>query len=405
MEEVFFRNPSAMTPLFPESLNGELRDMALELARATAKLGGTLNYSTRLAMAILVRPMNSYYSNLIESHFTHPREIERALNNDYSHNPAKRILQIEGKAHVRVNRLLGEKIKTISPINKEFICWIHKEFYKELPEELQIFTTKTGKKIAITPGELRKQEVEVGRHLAPASDRLDSFMELFVQNYSPEYIKDPLKRIIAIAASHHRLAWIHPFQDGNGRMLRLLSEAYFIHEDLHADGMWSISRGLAVYKNDYYTALQNADLQRFNDYDGRGNLSDSMLGEFCRFFLKTAIDQVRFMTNLFEVDTLIKRVNRYVDIMVVRKKMRTEARHIIIEAILRGQLHKSELAHITGRSESTARSIMNMLLEDGILRTDSDVPRTPLYINFPVKVAPFFFPKLFPKDIEATLDD
>jgi len=48
---------------------------------------------------------------------------------------------------------------------------------------------------------------------------------------------------------------------------------------------------------------------------------------------------------------------------------------------------------------------MNTLLENGILRTESNIPRAPLYINFPVKVAPYFFPKLFPKDIEATLDD
>jgi hypothetical protein len=41
----------------------------------------------------------------------------------------------------------------------------------------------------------------------------------------------------------------------------------------------------------------------------------------------------------------------------------------------------------------------------GLLVTESDNWRSPLHINFPVKVAPYFFPKLFPKDIEATLGD
>lgn len=92
-----------------------------------------------------------------------------------------------------------------------------------------------------------------------------------------------------------------------------------------------------------------------------------MLGEFCSFFIKTAIDQVNFMIDLFDVDNLIERINGYVDIMVSRKKLRTEARHIIMAAVLRGHLHKGEMEHITGRSETTARSIMNNLLEERVI--------------------------------------
>ena len=89
--------------------------------------------------------------------------------------------------------------------------------------------------------------------------------------------------IIAAAAAHHRLAWIHPFLDGNGRVIRLISYATLL-DTLDTGGIWSIARGLA--RNvDAYAHLANCDLPRRNDLDGRGNLSEEALAEFTRFFL------------------------------------------------------------------------------------------------------------------------
>lgn len=49
--------------------------------------------------------------------------------------------------------------------------------------------------------------------------------------------------ILAAAAAHHRLAWIHPFLDGNGRVIRLMSYAT-LRDTLHTGGIWSIAPGL-----------------------------------------------------------------------------------------------------------------------------------------------------------------
>ncbi len=60
------------------------------------------------ALAGLVRAMNCYYSNLIEGHDTHPIDIERALNDEYSADPKKRDLQLEAKAHIAVQQWIDE---------------------------------------------------------------------------------------------------------------------------------------------------------------------------------------------------------------------------------------------------------------------------------------------------------
>ena len=45
-------------------------------------------------------------------------------------------------------------------------------------------------------------------------------------------------------AAHHRLTWIHPFLDGNGRVARLMSHATLL-DALHTGAAWSLARGLA----------------------------------------------------------------------------------------------------------------------------------------------------------------
>jgi hypothetical protein len=56
--------------------------------------------------------------------------------------------------------------------------------------------------------------------------------------------------------------------------------------------LWSVARGLARRSDDYKKLLQAADEPRRGDLDGRGNLSQAALIDFCEFFLSVCIDQV-----------------------------------------------------------------------------------------------------------------
>ena len=63
----------------------------------------------------------------------------------------------------------------------------------------------------------------------------------------------------AAAAAHHRLLWIHPFLDGNGRVARLMSHAMLL-DTLESGGVWSIARGLARNVAAYKGHLAACDL-------------------------------------------------------------------------------------------------------------------------------------------------
>jgi Fic family protein len=396
--------PSAMEPMLPAD-NSELNVLAIELIRKSAALSHALHPISRKAVSQVVKPMNSYYSNLIEGHNTHPLDIERALKKDYSQDPGKRILQLESKAHIEVQESLEERLREEPDINIcsfDFISWIHKEFYKNLPDEFRFVKTKEGKTSEVIPGEMRKGEVEIGAHIAPASKALSSFLARFEQVYRPDRITDPVRRIIAAAASHHRLAWIHPFLDGNGRVMRLYTHAFMIREQLDGEGLWSISRGFSKRQELYRAALHNADQQRYNDYDGRGNLSNKGLVEFCKFFLETAIDQVDFMKGLLDLDDIQQRIIRFIDLQKVQGKFKEESKYVLLEVFLKGQVYRKEMERITGKSENTARKIMKELIDQELLVSDDATG--PVRMNFPVKYVGYFFPKLYPDNIEATLD-
>lgn len=155
----------------------------------------------------------------------------------------------------------------------EAILEIHRRFCERLPDELLVVEHPTTKeKLPVVPGELRRHEVEIGRHVPVSPGALPRFLARFEDAYGK---LGKSEMILAAAAAHHRLAWIHPFLDGNGRVIRLMSYATLL-DTVDTGGVWSIARGLARNVETYKQHLANCDQPRRNDLDGRGNLSNGI---------------------------------------------------------------------------------------------------------------------------------
>jgi len=395
-----YDQPAALEPLFPTDRAGELREMAAELLRKSAQLGGALHPITRRSVVELLRNMNSYYSNLIEGHHTHPVAIERALRNDYSTEPALRALQLESRAHIEVQILIERRLEEAPDTDigsPAFIRWMHREFYERLPDDFRTVSTASGGSDRVTPGELRQCEVEVGRHTPPTFHSLPRFLARFAEGYRPEPL-DPLTRIVAVAASHHRLAWIHPFLDGNGRVTRLFSHAFFIRAKVDGHRLWMVSRGLARRRDAYMAALADGDSTRRSDLDGRGNLSDAGLAQFCRFFLGTAIDQVEFMTDLLNLDSMMERVVRVAERWVESTRTADTIPHLLRDLFLRGEITRGDATRILQRPERTARRLLGRLVEEGLLA--SEAPGAPVRLGFPAALVGYYLPRLYPEGVE-----
>ena len=226
-----------------------IANVVAELAAASAKLGHALHPRTAANLAVLVRIMNTYYSNLIEGHNTRPKDIERALAGNFEGDQHRRNLQVEAAAHVRlqaeIDRMAAEN-ELPEPASKDFVRWLHKEFYLDAPQEM-LRIRSNEREFIMELGAWRSRpehDVAVGRHQPPSSQCVENFMAYFADRYR----FGPLgkaARIIAIPAAHHQFNYIHPFPDGNGRVSRLMSHAMSHLAGIGAHGLWSISRGLA----------------------------------------------------------------------------------------------------------------------------------------------------------------
>jgi Fic family protein len=276
-----------------------------------------------------------------------------------------------------------------------FIRELHRTFYEDAPEAMLLIGSGD-RQLRMIPGMFRSEaghEVTVGRHHPPSADAVDSFMRHFETRYRFSSLGRG-NRILAIAAAHHRLNYIQPFLDGNGRVSRLMSHAMALKAGVGAHGLWSVSRGLArglESRGDYKRMMDHADLPRQGDLDGRGNLSRRSLAEFTAWFLKVCVDQVTFMDGLFALDTLTDRMKVY----VTRRELRPEAFHLLERTLQRGQLQRGEAGRVTGLKERTARDLLGSLVDGGILA--SETPKGPVSLHFPLDAAEILFPSLFPE--------
>lgn len=393
----FYDNPAAMAPMAPV-VDGALQALAQRVNNAAHQLTGRLHPLTAQAVAAFLRPMNCYYSNLIEGHNTSPLDIERAMKRDYSADRRQRNLQQEAAAHMLTQEAVGTRLAgadaTINPYEPTVWQWLHEEFYRHLPADFREVTGKDGEVLAVVPGQLRTTPVIVGRHVAPLASALPAFAAHFAWYYKPNRTFDPLERIVNIAAAHHRFAWIHPFLDGNGRIGRLLSEVALRVEGLAADGLWAVARGLARRREEYLTLLANADQQRYNDHDGKGNLSEKALRAFTVFFLEVALDQLHYMTQALNTDALLDRLLTLAELLIIRNKLPRTVGYVLQELFLRGQLLRRDFPRLLGKSENPARSIANQLGQLGLLTEGSN--RRYYQVAYPVDFSPVLFPGLYP---------
>jgi Fic family protein len=207
-----------MTPLMPVT-RGDLSDLALDIYRKSASLGSQLHPTTRKALVDFLRLTNSYYSNLFEGHYTDLVDIERAIRDDFADDPTVRNRQLEARVHIEVQKIIEAMIEAgqIRVCSADFIRLIHRLFYERLTLDLWIVRNEeTGEEQKLVPGDFRQTTVKVGRHIPPTPEEIPGLVNWFVEGYASENQKGA-DILLAAAASHHRLEWIHPFLDGNGR--------------------------------------------------------------------------------------------------------------------------------------------------------------------------------------------
>lgn len=393
--------PHQFEPLMPEAHKlGPLLELASDLAGPAMSLGSSAASAAQVELRALLRNMNSYYTNRIEGEHTRPSDIDSALQKNFSTNADLARKQRLAVAHIRTEKFCeaqldariaaGEDVKRWL-FSAEALAWLHEQLFAGLDGNDLALADGT----LMAPGQLRGRQVAVGRHEAPAFEALP----LFIHRWSAVYsgVRRGEASIVAIAASHHRLAWMHPFLDGNGRVARLHSHL-LLHAAGLTHGLWSPLRGFARTEQQYRDFLQAADEHRRGDLDGRGNLTQAGLIAWIEYTVKTCIDQVHFMAKQLDVAGMQDRISAALTFeeTTLKSGVRQAAlRPLHYLFATQPELGRADFKTMTGLGDRVATDVLSALVKQGFLVSDS--PYGKVRFGIPRHALRFYFPSLWPE--------
>jgi hypothetical protein len=166
-------------------------------------------------------------------------------------------------------------------------------------------------------------------------------------------------------------------------------------EALDTGGIWSIARGLARNVDKYKGHLAECDLQRRNDFDGRGNLSEEALASFTVFFLESCIDQVKFITELMQPSALCKRILDWAREEERIGGLMPNSTRVLAHILTHRELERKDVTEVVGFDSRKSRRVTAMLYKRGIIAAPTH--KAAFRIAFPAALAPGLMPGLYPR--------
>jgi Fic family protein len=388
-----YSQPHQFEPLLPADVGMEsLLSKAHDLSRAATQLAGA---RVPPELRTLLRSMNSYYTNRIEGQHTRPYEIEQALRKDFSNDTKLAAKQRLAVAHIEAEAALEQRYAgscgAQALYSVDAVQVIHQELFGRLPAADLL--TDEGE--PVVPGQLRQREVSVGQHVAPAFASVPAFLQRWAGHYGQ--VRRGEAALVALACAHQRLGWVHPFVDGNGRVMRLHTQT-LLSALGYTGGLWSPLRGFARSTERYYTLLADADSPRRGDLDGRGNLSEQALVAWGHYVLDVCQDQVIFMAGMLDFATLVSRLQACLvfESTVEKSGVRQESLRAVHYLFLSGdEMARGDFKSMLGISDRAATDALGALVKRGLLKSDS--PQGKVRFGLPQHALRFVFPRLWPE--------
>ncbi len=385
--------PHQFEPLLPSDVRMEpLLAKAHDLSRTATLLAGT---RVPPELRTLLRSMNSYYTNRIEGQHTRPHEIEQALRQDFSQDAVLAAKQRLAVAHIEAEQALEQRYAGLEGARALYSVDAVQVLHGELFGRLPVADLVTAENESIVPGALRQREVQVGQHVSPAWSSVPQFLARWASCYGS--VRRGEAALVALACAHQRLGWVHPFVDGNGRVMRLHTHT-LLSALGYTGGLWSPLRGFARSTERYYALLADADSARRGDLDGRGNLSEQALVAWSDYVLDVCQDQVGFMADMLDFETLKARIAACLvfEATVEKSGVRQESLRGLHYLFLSGEeMARGDFKSMLGMSDRGATDALGALVRRGLLKSDS--PQGKVRFGLPQHALRFLFPKLWPE--------
>jgi Fic family protein len=198
---------------------------------------------------------------------------------------------------------------------------------------------------------------------APDSAKIPAEMALFLDWLNTN---ESLDSVIKAGVAHLWLLTIHPFDDGNGRIARAVTDLLMARSDASAQRFYSLSAQIRLERNAYYAILEKTQ---------KGNLD---LTDWLQWFLKTLIKALK------STDQVLKRVLFKADFWQKNSSLSLHERQkMMLNKLIDGfdgHLTSDKWAKISHCSKDTAIRDLNDLIQKNILRKDDMGGRSTRYL-------------------------
>lgn len=223
-----------------------------------------------------------------------------------------------------------------------------------------------------SPGQYRTNEVAIknASHRPPLAVKVPEYMEELVTFINSQ--RSQKYKLLSTAIAHHRFAWVHPFRNGNGRTVRLLTYAMLMSQGFAVN---RILNPTAVFCNDrdiYYRMLSQAD---------QG--TDEGLLVWCEYVLKNLLEEVKKIDKLLDYDYLIPEILiPALTYALERKNINQEEYQILKLAVEKGEIKAADINVVLKKEHHTQVSLYIRKLKKDRLLSEAPGKQRSYVISF-----------------------
>lgn len=324
----------------------DLANIILDLEKLrTKKLGGDVPSYIFFQLKDIFHILETLGSARIEGNNTTLSEyVEKIIENE-TNEASNEIENLE-----RAIEFIEENTDEETVINRAYISEIHKILTYNL-------TPPPNGEGSRYPGELRKHSVSIksSGHIPPEPLILNDYFTKFI-----DFINNPIKeqyQLLMVAIAHHRFEYIHPFDNGNGRMGRLLNYVFLIKLGFQVKNGRIVNPSSVFYTNrdKYYDMLSCAD-----------TLNDEDILSWCEYFLRGLKNEIEKIDSLLNQEYVKNRLLRPTIKLALENQHITKQEYKILEYLIfnESMSMKAEELSFLGIKDSKEKSrIMSKLKE------------------------------------------
>lgn len=337
--------------LYNPKWGSKLANTIIELEKLRVKkLGGPVPPYIFFQLKDIFQILESLGSARIEGNHTTLLEFVEKIIEDPSRkttNEADReIFNIE-----RAITLIENNVKGATQLNRALISEIHKIIVDGL-------TPPPSGEGSRYPGQLRPVNVSIeqSKHIPPESVKVPEYFDELI-----EFINQPLDsqyHLLAIALSHHRMAWIHPFDNGNGRIVRMFTYALLIKQGFQVKS-GRILNPTAIFcmdRDQYYKMLSLAD---------SGEEEKTL--EWCLYVLEGLRTEIEKIDKLLDLNYIINTILIPMLLYSLEREHITKREYEILSALVRSKnmsIKSADLEKMIGQESPVQRSRILKKLKD-----------------------------------------